>query len=129
MSANSTARHSVLGLQNKIDYIFNSRNKISLFNMYVHQDQYETRFTPDSSTAGLNSTATETTMSPEYRSTWQIQDIYNGTLQGDHQVSNRVGVNWSAVYSDAAQHLPDQATYNWNEFVYRRHQGKYRQYL
>jgi outer membrane receptor protein involved in Fe transport len=111
------------GLQNKIDYIFDSRNKISLFNMYVHQDQYETRFTPDSSTAGLNSTATETTMSPEYRSTWQIQDIYNGTLQGDHQVSNRVGVNWSAVYSDAAQHLPDQATYNWNEFVYRDTKG------
>ncbi len=111
------------GLQNKIDYIFNSRNKISLFNMYVHQDQYETRFTPDSSTAGLNSTATETTMSPQYRSTWQIQDIYNGTLQGDHQVSNRVGVNWSAVYSDATQHLPDQATYTWNEFVYRDAKG------
>jgi outer membrane receptor protein involved in Fe transport len=111
------------GLQNKIDYIFNSRNKISLFNMYVHQDQYETRFTPDSSTAGLNSTATETTMSPQYRSTWQIQDIYNSTLQGDHQVSNRVGINWSAVYSDATQHLPDQATYNWNEFVYRDTKG------
>ncbi|HXB34738.1 MAG TPA: DUF2012 domain-containing protein, partial [Puia sp.] len=111
------------GLQNKIDYIFNRRNKISLFNMYVHQDQYETRFTPDSSTAGLNSTATETTMSPQYRSTWQIQDIYNGTLQGDHQLGNRVGVNWSAVYSDATQHLPDQATYTWNEFVYRDTKG------
>jgi outer membrane receptor protein involved in Fe transport len=111
------------GLQNKIDYVFNSKNKISLFNMYVHQDQYETRFTPDSSTAGLNSTATETTMNPQYRSTWQIQDIYNATLQGDHQVSNRVGVNWSAVYSDATQHLPDQATYNWNEFVYRDSKG------
>jgi outer membrane receptor protein involved in Fe transport len=111
------------GLQNKIDYIFNRKNKISLFNMYVHQDQYESRFTPDSSTAGLNSTATETTMSPEYRSTWQIQNIYNGTLQGDHELSNRVSVNWSGVYSRAKQEVPDQATYNWNEFVYRDSKG------
>ena len=111
------------GLQNKIDYIFNSKNKLSLFNMYVHQDQYETRFTPDSSTAGLNSTATSTLVSPQYRSTWQIQNIYNATLQGDHQLSNRVSVNWSGAYSVAKQELPDQATYNWNEFVYRDAKG------
>ncbi|HEY4286546.1 MAG TPA: TonB-dependent receptor [Puia sp.] len=107
------------GLQNKIDYIFNSKNKISLFNMYVHQDQYETRFTPDSSTAGLNSTATETTVSPEYRATWQVQNIYNATLQGDHTLSNRVAVSWSGVYSIATEKLPDQATYSWDQFVYR----------
>ncbi len=111
------------GLQNKIDYVFNSRNKLSLFNMYVHQDSYETRFTPDSSTAGLNSTATATTISPEYRSTWQIQDIYNATLHGDHQLSNRVNVNWTGAYSVAKQQLPDQATYKWNEFVVRDVKG------
>jgi hypothetical protein len=106
-----------LGLQNKIDYIFNARNKISLFNLYLHQNVYESRFTPDSSTAGLNSTATQTLVNPEYRSTWQIQNIYNATLQGDHILSNKVNVNWSGVYSIAKQELPDQATYNWNEVV------------
>lgn len=106
-----------LGLQNKIDYIFNARNKISLFNLYLHQNVYETRFTPDSSTAGLNSTATKTTVSPEYRSTWQTQNIYNATLQGDHILSNKVNFNWSGVYSIAKQALPDQATFNWNEVV------------
>jgi hypothetical protein len=111
------------GLQNKIDYVFNSRNKLSLFNMYVHQDSYETRFTPDSATAGLNSTATATTISPEYRSTWQIQNIYNATLQGDHQLSNRVSINWTGAYSIAKQQLPDQATYKWNEFVVRDAKG------
>jgi TonB-dependent receptor len=106
-----------LGLQNKIDYIFDARNKISLFNMYLHQNVYEERYTPDSSTAGLNSTATSTNVSPEYRSSWQIQDIYNATLHGDHILSNKVTFDWSGVYSIAKQALPDQATYNWNQVV------------
>ena len=72
----------------------------------------------DSSTAGLNSTATQTLVNPEYRSTCQIQTIYNGTLQGNHILSSRVKLNWSGVYSVAKQQLPDQATYNWNELVY-----------
>lgn len=113
-----------IGLQNKIDYVFNSRNKISLFNLYLHQNEFETRYTPDSSTAGLNSTATQTLVSPEYRSRWQIQDIYNGTLHGDHQLSSRVKVDWTGVYSSAKQQIPDMATYSWDEIVYRDNTGK-----
>jgi len=113
-----------VGLQNKIDYVINKKNRISLFNLYVHQSQFESRFTPDSSTAGLNSTATQTLVSPEYRSTWQIQNIYNGTLQGDHILSDRVKLNWSGVYSVAKQELPDQATYTWNEVVYYNGKGQ-----
>lgn len=112
-----------LGLQNKIDYFFNSRNKISLFNMYLHQNEYETRFTPDSSTAGLNSTATQTLVSPEYRSRWQIQDIYNATLHGEHQLSNRVKLDWNGVYSIAKQQIPDMSTYTWDEVVYYNGSG------
>ena len=67
---------------------------------------------------GLNSSPTLTTVSPEYRSTWQTQDIYNATLQGDHILSNKVSINWSGVYSIAKQALPEQATYNWNQEVY-----------
>jgi TonB-dependent receptor len=113
-----------IGLQNKIDYIFNTNNKISLFNLYLHQDEFETRFTPDSSTAGLNSTATQTLVKPEYRSRWQIQDIYNGTLHGDHRLSNRVRLDWTGAYSSAKQQIPDMATYSWNQFVYRENSGK-----
>jgi CarboxypepD_reg-like domain/TonB-dependent Receptor Plug Domain len=53
-----------IGLQNKIDYVFNDRNKISLFNLYLHQNEYETRYTPDS-VVGLNSSATQATVTPE----------------------------------------------------------------
>lgn len=119
-----STRTNRIGLQNKIDYIFNDRNKISLFNLYLHQDQYETRFTPDSSTAGLNSTATQTLVNPEYRSRWQIQDIYNGTLRGDHQLGNKMKVDWTGVYSHAKQQIPDMATYTWQQFDYRETSGK-----
>jgi TonB-dependent receptor len=119
-----STRTNRIGLQNKIDYIFDSRNKISLFNLYLHQDQFETRYTPDSSSAGLNSTATQTLVNPEYRSRWQIQDIYNGTLRGDHQLSNKVKVDWTGAYSHAKQQIPDMATYTWQQFVYREISGK-----
>ena len=115
---------SRIGVQNKIDYIFNDRNKLSLFNLYLHQDEYETRYTPDSSSAGLNSTATQTMVDPEFRSRWQIQDIYNGTLHGDHRLGNRVSVDWTGVYSYARQQIPDMATYTWQQFVYRTPSGK-----
>lgn len=119
-----STRTNRIGLQNKIDYIFNDRHRISLFNLYLHQDEYETRFTPDSSSAGLNSTATQTLVKPEYRSRWQIQDIYNATLHGDHQLGNKVKFDWSGVYSIAKQQIPDMATYTWDQWVYREGSGK-----
>jgi TonB-dependent receptor len=99
-----------IGIQNKIDYVFNAHNKISLFNLYLHQDEYETRYTPDS-TIGINSGAGFTHVEPEWRSRWQIQNIYNGTLHGDHELSHKVTVDWTGVYSDATQKIPDMSTY------------------
>jgi len=103
-----------IGLQNKIDYVINSRNKLSLFNLYLHQDEFETRFTPDS-TVDLNSSGSATHVEPEYRSRWQIQNIYNGPLHGDHELSNQFKIDWTGVYSLANQKIPDMATYKWVE--------------
>ena len=101
-----------VAINNKIDYVFNSRNKISLYNFYVHQNEYQTRHTNDT-TLGVNSSATSYTMSYENRSTWTIQDIYNSTLQGEHTLSDKVKLNWTGAYSDAQKKVPDQA---WNSF-------------
>ena len=105
-----------IALQNKIDYVFNNKNKISLFNLYVHQNEFQSRYTPDT-TVGTNSSATSKSVDVEYRSRWQIQDIYNATLQGDHQLSNQLKLNWSAVYSIAKSQVPDMATYDFNANV------------
>ena len=112
-----------IGLQNKIDYVFNSDNKISLFNLYVHQNEFQTRYTPDT-TVGTNSSATSKSVDVEYRSRWQIQDIYNATLQGDHQLSSKLKLNWSGVYSSAKNQVPDMATYDFNANVLLNASGK-----
>lgn len=101
-----------IGLNNKIDFVFNSRNKISLYNFYLHQNEYQTRHTNDTS-LGVNSSATDYTMSYENRSTWTIQNVYNATLQGEHELSNKVKLDWTGAYSDAQKKMPDQA---WNSF-------------
>jgi outer membrane receptor protein involved in Fe transport len=99
-------------INNKIDYIFDSRNKISLYNFYVHQNEYQTRSTIDTN-FGVNSSANSYEMQYENRSTWTIQNIYNATLQGNHQLSDKVKVDWTGAFSDAQKKIPDQA---WNTF-------------
>jgi len=111
-----------LGLQGKIDYVFNSRNKLSLFNMFLHQTDNEVRYTPDT-TVGLNSSASQQQLSVENRSTWQIQNIYNATLQGVHQLSSEVKFDWSGVYSIAKKDLPDQSWYTFDATV-KKNGGK-----
>jgi len=107
---------SRLGLQFKVDYIFDQRNKISLFNLYLHQNDLESRYTPDT-TVGLNSSSTESQMTVENRSTWTIQDIYNATLHGEHQLSDKLKLDWSGVYSIAKKQLPEQSWYNFDATV------------
>jgi hypothetical protein len=105
-----------LGLQFKVDYLFNEKNKISLFNLYLHQNDLESRYTPDT-TVGLNSSSTQAQMTVENRSTWTIQDIYNATLHGEHLLSNKLKLDWNAVYSIAKKQLPEQAWYNFDATV------------
>ncbi|PSL47961.1 TonB-dependent receptor [Chitinophaga niastensis] len=112
-----------IALHNKIDYAFNDRNKISLYNFYVHQNEYQTRYTNDT-TFGTNSSAVQKSVDIEYRSRWQIQDIYNATLHGEHQLSNKVTFDWSGVYSIAKSNVPDMSIYNFNGNVLFDGNGK-----
>jgi len=93
-----------IGLNNKFDYKFNSRNKISLINVFVRLDDYQTRKISD--TIALNSLIDALS-----RSRWQYQSIYNSSLQGVHQVTDGLKVDWSLDYSEANNHVPDQAEF------------------
>ena len=93
-----------VGLNAKIDYKINDRNKIALFNTFVRLDMFQVRQSFD--TIALNTLVDET-----FRTTWQYQSIYNSTLQGLHQVTPTFTIDWSAGYSIANNHIPDQATY------------------
>ncbi len=93
-----------LGLNNKFDYKFNKNNKLSLVNVFVRTDDYQTRLISD--TIALNSL-----VDAQARSRWQYQSIYNSTLQGIHQIDEHLKADWSVGYSEADSHTPDQAEF------------------
>ncbi len=92
------------GLNAKFDYRINKNNKISLFNTYVHLDDYTTRFIWD--TVALNSVVDNT-----QRSQWIFQSINNTTLQGEHKLSNTDRFDWSIANSMAKNKMPDQTQF------------------
>ena len=99
------------GLNNKWDYTINENNKISLYNLFIHMDEFQARYSIDSSLTTQRTGAGSGNVAVYNRSRWQIQSIYNSTLQGDHNLSKSLRLNWSAVYSIAKQNVPDQAEY------------------
>lgn len=102
------------GIHNKIDYAFNRNNKISLYNLYIHTNEYQSRQTADTLGLGLNSTLYNKQITISNRSTLTQQNIYNSTLQGDHQLADKVKFNWSAVYSYANRHQPDRTDFSYD---------------
>jgi outer membrane receptor protein involved in Fe transport len=95
-----------LGLTAKIDYRFNKRNKISLFNTYVKLSDFQVRNSIDTTNA-INQTLSYST-----RAMWQYQSIYNSTLQGIHKLTPTISFDWSAVYSIAKNAVPDQTSFS-----------------
>lgn len=92
------------GVNAKLDYQINKNNKISLVNTFVRLDDYQTRIVYD--TVALNSVVDNW-----QRSTWQYQSIYNTTLQGLHKLTPSSKIDWSLVYSNAQNHIPDQSQF------------------
>ena len=99
-------------LHNKIDYVFNDKNKIALYNMYLHMSEFETRQTYDS--VYLNKLSDNLMRSHTLR-----QSVYNSTLMGDHTLSNVLSLNWIGSYSLAKGAQPD-----WAEYDYQTGGGK-----
>ena len=95
-----------VGLHNNIDYVFNNKNKISLYNMYIHMNEFQTRSTYDS--VYLNKLSDNL-----MRSRLQKQSIYSSTLIGDHTLSNQFKVSWKGTYAVAKSAVPDMAEYDY----------------
>jgi YD repeat-containing protein len=102
------------GVHNKIDIAINSNNKISLYNLYLHTNEYQSRITSDTSGIGINSTPTSKQVVMSNRSTFTQQNVYNSTLQGDHYFDRIMHLNWSAVYSLANRNQPDRTEFSYD---------------
>lgn len=93
------------GIHSKLDYRLNPKNKISLYNVYLRLQNNETRFVLIDELRGGENPTLEQNM----RSQLNIQQIYNSTLQGEHELNDLVKADWSLVYSYADQNIPDNS--------------------
>jgi TonB-dependent receptor len=87
------------GAHVKLDYVFNKSNKLSLYNLFLQLDDAAHRHI-ETVNFGIGD------QSINDRSRFNRQNIYNTTLQGDHELS-KFKLNWSAVYSVATSKTPD----------------------
>ena len=93
-----------LGIHNKFDFQIDRNNKISLYNAYFELNKYVSRHTVETAlSTGVGNTVYYD------RSQSQLEKIYNSTLQGNHNLTNTLKLDWSAVYSKSSANNPDEA--------------------
>ena len=94
----------------KIDYRINDKNKIDLSTIFTQLTSYQSRLITDTTEGNRDvSQGKEGIVDFMYRSKTNVQNIFSSALQGQHQLSNKLSADWSAVYSIATQKTPDEA--------------------
>lgn len=96
------------GVHNKLDFRINTNHKIALYNAFIGSRSAQVRYsaTTDLGT-NYNPSVGNSSETYETRARLNIQQIYNSTLQGEHQL-NAFRIDWSGVYSFAKNNRPDQ---------------------
>ncbi len=94
-----------LGLHMKSDFILNRTNKLSLYAAYFQLDKYLSRH---SEGPVINGSGVGNYIARD-RSQSDLKRIFNTTLQGNHQFTSGLTVDWTAAYSRAWAFNPDEA--------------------
>ena len=106
-----SAQQERSGIHTKWDYRLNKNHKISLYGAAIGLVDRQTRNRVDTILKiGRGQGPGTGRIELRDRSRQQYQNIYNATLQGDHKMG-ALKVDWSAVYSVAAQDNPDMAQF------------------
>jgi Outer membrane protein beta-barrel family/CarboxypepD_reg-like domain/TonB-dependent Receptor Plug Domain len=103
-----------LGLNLKFDYNLNKNNRFSLFNIFMQLDDWQHR------QVLTNQLTLVGDVGNNDRSVFRRQNIYNSTLQGDHNIGSKFKINWSGVFSLATSKTPDWMD---QSVTYRTSQG------
>jgi len=108
-----------LGLISTIDYKFNANNTVSLFGTYLQLNEDRVRLTNDILLGNYsyngyiggfqNNNQTQTRQ--------DLQSIYSLILHGNNKLASFFTTDWSLVYSQAKQQLPDYAAFNTSQQI------------
>jgi outer membrane receptor protein involved in Fe transport len=99
------------GLHAKLDYRLNQRHQFKLYlaNMKFKITQVRSEDETDLETSYFPDQGTQNGSHTD-RMRLNIQNLFNTTLQGDHEFIKGLFLNWSAVYSKASNRSPDEVT-------------------
>lgn len=100
------------GLHTKLDYKINDDNKINLYVAYLNLDKNEFRNASDTNLQLGRPGPGTGRISNSYRTYHDVQQIFNATLNGKHEIAKHLHMDWTAVYSKATDNRPDEATLN-----------------
>jgi len=105
-----------LGLHSKVDYVLDKNNKFSFYNMYVNLVNDQVRESVTTNYNGVyNPTIGKAELVYQTRSRKTDQKIYNGTLQGNHNLfDDKFNIRWAAVYSSALNDVPENTQISLN---------------
>ena len=100
------------GLHSKLDYRINANHKIQFYNAFMNLTNVQVRDvkTTQLTTGGYDPVLGNATLGYSTRSRLTRQQIFNSTLQGKHQLTEKFSAQWSAVYSKATNEVPDNIT-------------------
>jgi hypothetical protein len=109
-SRNYSIQQQRSGLHTKFDLKLDDNNQVKLYVAYMNLAKNEFRSKSDTNLI-LGRTGEGTgRVSNSFRTYRDVQQIFNTTLNGTHQVTPQLHMDWSAVYSKATDNRPDEAT-------------------
>lgn len=98
------------GIHNKLDYQFGSNNRIQLYVAYLKTNENQVREVQHTDlSVSYDPEAGNINRSHATRFRFNTQSIFNSTLQGDHAINEKLSLQWSAVYSNAQNHTPEES--------------------
>ena len=97
-------RQQRLGLHAKLDYQLSEHHRLSLYSLLTRLDDAQQRHTT------TNDLGVAGDIPSSDFSRFRRQLLWSEALQGEHQLSPRLRLGWSAVYGRATYDVPDQTT-------------------
>ena len=103
-----------MGLNAKLDYAFDEKNKISLYVFKAILNDAQNRMTTDTLQPPPRTGPGTGQVWNFGRSKYQHQSIFNSTLQGNHMLFPKLKFDWTTAYSIAKNNIPDMAEYEYD---------------